>query len=63
LPESIFEVAAFQMLTEVPAIEYMEQPAAQTKPPPKPKVKKPSAKKDEVPTFRIERGHFVICFK
>jgi hypothetical protein len=46
----------------------MEQPKTDVVPtmatPNKPKVKKPSAKKEkEPPTFKIEHGHFVISFK
>jgi hypothetical protein len=46
----------------------MEQPpltqSVEVKPTPKPKVKKPSAKKEkEPPSFRIEYGQFVISFK
>jgi hypothetical protein len=40
----------------------MEQPKTDVTP--KPKVKKPSAKKEkEAPTFKIEYGHFVVTFK
>jgi hypothetical protein len=42
----------------------MEQPKTDVVATPKPKVKKPSAKKEkEPPTFKIEHGHFVVTFK
>jgi hypothetical protein len=53
----------YYQMEQPPLTQSVEVKTTMAKPN-KPKVKKPSAKKEkEPPSFRIEHGEFVICFK